>query len=103
MKRTELANLIRNTGCRVIGAEDASNDAQREVLAALIAGHNESDSTILCEPSLARKTTRPPDAVLVDLIAGVHVIEVKGIGRFAGRPRTRFVPQYLALIDTRGR
>jgi hypothetical protein len=79
MKRTELADLIRKSRCRVIGAEDADNNAQRAVLAALIAGHHESDCTILCEPSLARKTTRPPDAVLVDLIAGIHVIEVKGV------------------------
>jgi len=79
MKRTELANLIRNSRCRVVGAEDADNDAQRAVLASLISGHNDSDSTVLCEPSLARKTTRPPDAVLVDLTAGVHVVEVKGI------------------------
>lgn len=79
MKPRELANLIRNAACRVLGAEDAGNDAQREVLAALIRGCDQPDSTILCEPSLARNTARPPDVVLVDLVAGLHVIEVKGV------------------------
>ena len=37
------------------------------------------DSTILCEPSLARKTTRPPDVVFIDPLAGIHVLEVKGV------------------------
>lgn len=79
MNGNELNKLIRNSSCRVIGAEDANNDSQRTVLAALVQGYSNSDATILCEPSLARKTTRPPDLVLVDLIAGLHVIEVKGI------------------------
>jgi hypothetical protein len=79
MKPRELVGMIRNASCRVLGAEDASNDAQRAVLGALISGCRDSDATILCEPSLARKTTRPPDVVLVDLVAGVHIIEVKGV------------------------
>ena len=48
------------------------------MLATLIEGFDHKDSTILCEPSLARKTTRPPDALLIDPIAGVQLIEVKG-------------------------
>lgn len=79
MKRAEFANLLRNATCRVLGGEDANNNAQRAVLGALIRGFDQSDATILCEPSLARKTTRPPDVVLVDLVAGLHVVEVKGI------------------------
>lgn len=79
MKRTDLANLIRSSSCRVFGAQDASNKAHRSVLAKLIKGFNHPDSTVLCEPSLAKSTVRPPDAVVVDLIAGLHVIEVKGV------------------------
>ncbi len=79
MKRTDLANLIRQSSCRVLGAEDASNKAHRFVLAELIKGFNRPDSTILCEPSLAKSTIRPPDVVVVDLIAGLHVVEVKGV------------------------
>jgi hypothetical protein len=40
---------------------------------------DQQDSTVLCEPSLARNATRPPDIVLVDLVAGLHVVEVKGV------------------------
>jgi len=79
MKRTDLANLIRQSSCRVFGAQDASNKAHRSVLAELIRGFDHPDSTILCEPSLAKSTIRPPDVVVVDLIAGLHVVEVKGV------------------------
>ena len=66
------------SGCRVFGIEYASNDAHRRVLDLLIHGFPLPDTTILCEPSLHRSSTRPPDVVVVDPIAGVHVIEVKG-------------------------
>ena len=79
MKRAELANLVRTSRSRVFGAEYASNDAHRAVLGALIDGFDDEACTILCEPSLARHSTRPPDVALVDLVAGVHVIECKGI------------------------
>lgn len=79
MNRERLADLVRKASCRVLGAEDASNDAQRAVLAAMIGTCEDADATILCEPSLARRTTRPPDVVFVDLVAGLHVIEVKGV------------------------
>jgi hypothetical protein len=49
------------------------------VLARLIAAFNNSESALLCEPSLARHTLHPPDLVLIDPEIGVHVIEVKGI------------------------
>ena len=79
MRADELAKLVERARCRVFGHEDAGNDAHRGVLAALIRGFDHPDATVLCEPSLARKTTRPPDAVLIDPIAGVHVVEVKGV------------------------
>lgn len=79
MQPDALAKLVLASRCRVFGHEDAGNSPQREVLAALIQGFDSPDATVLCEPSLARKTTRPPDAVLVDPVAGVHVVEVKGV------------------------
>ena len=78
MDAATLAKLVGKAKCRVFGWEDAANEPQRNVLAVLIKGFYHPDATILCEPSLARKTTRPPDALLIDPIAGVHLIEVKG-------------------------
>ncbi len=78
MDAATLAKLVGKANCRVFGWEDATNEPQRNVLAVLIHGFDHKDATILCEPSLARKTTRPPDARLIDPIAGVHLIEVKG-------------------------
>jgi hypothetical protein len=79
MQQDALARLAQSSRCRVFGHEDAGNAPQQEVLAALIRGFDHPDATILCEPSLARNSTRPPDAVLVDPVAGVHVVEVKGV------------------------
>ena len=79
MNADALAKVVERARCRVFGQEDAANDPQRDVLAALIRGFDHTDATVLCEPSLARKTARPPDAVLVDPDAGVHVVEVKGV------------------------
>ena len=79
MKADDLAKLVRASTCRVFGHEDAGNAPQRAVLAALIRGFDLPDATVLCEPSLARKSNRPPDAVVLDPVAGVHVVEVKGV------------------------
>ncbi len=78
MDAATLSKLVGKANCRVLGWEDAANEPQRNVLAVLIEGFNHKDAIILCEPSLARRTTRPPDALLIDPIAGVHLIEVKG-------------------------
>src|SRR4051794_38627780 len=79
MRADALAKVVEKAACRVFGHEDAGNGPQRAVLAALIRGFDHPDATVLCEPSLARKTTRPPDVVLVDPVAGIHVVEVKGV------------------------
>jgi len=79
MKAEALAKLVRASTCRVFGHEDAGNAPQRTVLAALIRGFDHPDATVLCEPSLARKSNRPPDAVQIDPVAGIHVVEVKGV------------------------
>lgn len=78
MKKHDLHKLVSSAACRVFGWEDASNDPHRAVLGKLITGFNHRDATILCEPSLARTSKRPPDVVLVAPMAGIHVIEVKG-------------------------
>ena len=79
MKAEDLAKLADASRCRVYGHEEAANGPQRAVIGALIRGFDHPDATVLCEPSLARNSTRPPDAVLVDPVAGVHVVEVKGV------------------------
>ena len=79
VRKEQLANVVRDAHCRVFGWEEAANDSQRQVLAVLIGCFNDSATTVLCEPSLARNTVRPPDIVLVDPVVGVHVIEVKGV------------------------
>ena len=79
MTPAELAKIVDGARCKIIGSEDAGNDGHRMVLAALIRAFNTSESALLCEPSLARKTRRPPDIVLIDPEVGVHVFEVKAI------------------------
>ena len=78
MDAATLNRLVGKAKCRVFGCEDADNEPQRNLLAALIEGFNHPVATVLCEPSLARKTTRPLDALLIDPIAGVRLAEVKG-------------------------
>ena len=97
MKLEEFARVVQQATCQVFGWQDASNDAHRAVLAAVIQTTKEETATILCEPSLARSTTRPPDIVIVCPVRGVTVIEVKGvalddIGEIA--PGGQFVIQY---------
>src|SRR5438270_7975613 len=101
MQAETLSKLVQASRCRVFGHEDAANSPQRAVLAALIRGFDHPDATVLCEPSLARKTTRPPDAVLVDPVAGVHVGEVKGVTLDqveAIEPGGLFVIRYRGLV-----
>lgn len=78
MQEQHLVTLVGAAKCRIFGSEDASNDPHRLVIGTLIQGFNHPDATILCEPSLVHSSKRPPDVVLVDRIAGIHVIEVKG-------------------------
>jgi hypothetical protein len=78
MRPDELGRLVALSASRVFGWEYAGNDPHRQVTAALVQGFNHPDSSILCEPSLVRSSGCPPDVVLVDPTAGIHVIEVKG-------------------------
>ncbi|MEP3479551.1 MAG: hypothetical protein ABJZ55_09915 [Fuerstiella sp.] len=79
MKLEELARVVQQAKCQIFGWQDASNGAHRKVLAAVIRTIKEENTTVLCEPSLAKCTTRPPDIVIVCPIRGVAVIEVKGV------------------------
>lgn len=104
MKPDQLEKLIREATCRAFGCQDASNDAHRTVLAALIRGLENSSSFVLCEPSLVRSTHRPPDVVLICPIAGLHVFEVKGITLedITGiEPGGQFVVQYASGARSR--
>jgi hypothetical protein len=79
MNRAELSKRVDRTKCRVFGWQDASNDGHRAVVASVIRSFDNSESAVLIEPSLSRKTNRPPDVVLIDPEIGVNVLEVKGI------------------------
>src|SRR5438128_779213 len=78
MTREELARWVERGRCRVVGWRDAPTDGNRRVVAAVAEAFDNSESAVLVEPSLSRKTSRPPDVVLIDPEVGVAVIEVKG-------------------------
>ncbi len=61
MNGTELAKIVSAARCRVFGWEEAGNDCHRHVLGELIQAFDNSESALLCDPSLARKTLRPPE------------------------------------------
>jgi hypothetical protein len=79
VNKAQLFKIVTSSRCQVIGWDDAGNDGHRMVLAALIRAFDRSESALLCEPSLARKTLRPPDIVLIDPEVGVHTVEVKAV------------------------
>lgn len=59
----------------VLGVRLAAGQ-QKRTSTAIIQGFDHSDASVLCEPGLARTPKSSPD--LVDPIAGLHVLEVKG-------------------------
>jgi hypothetical protein len=79
MKIQQLSKIVDRAKCKVVGWEEASNDGHRLALAVLIQTFDNTESAFLCEASLARKTDRPPDIVLIDPEIGVHVFEIKGM------------------------
>jgi len=62
---------IRRTGCNQRWASCCGFS--------LIQAFDNSESALLVEPSLSRKTNRPPDVVLIDPEIGVSVVEVKAM------------------------
>lgn len=96
-----VADTLASTRCRIFGIEDAGNDAHRAVVAILAAGFDDPETTLLVEPTLARSTSRRvPDVVVIDPIAGLHVVEVKGHGIGA---ITELRPGGKMLLDYGGR
>ena len=79
MNRATLSKRIDRARCQVHGWQDATNDGHRAVVAALIDAFDQSESAVLVEPSLSRRTQRPPDVVLIDPEVGVAVVEVKAV------------------------
>jgi len=79
MTKAELDRIVAGARCQVNGPDSVRYNGHRLVLGRLIQAFNNSESALLCEPSLARNTLHPPDLVLIDPEIGVHVIEVKGI------------------------
>ncbi|HEY8748462.1 MAG TPA: hypothetical protein VIM11_10835 [Tepidisphaeraceae bacterium] len=80
MRKEELGKRIERAACKVFGWRDAPTDGNRRVIGAVVEAFDNSESAVLVEPSLSRKTSRPPDVVLIDPEVGVAVFEVKGIG-----------------------
>ena len=74
-----VSDALANTACRLYGLDDVGNDAHRRVVATLAAGFDSPETTVLVEPTFARgREKRTPDVVVIDPVAGVHVVEVKG-------------------------
>lgn len=78
MTTAEFTRIMEGAKCRVFGWEDAGNEPHRQALAEIVRTIDSPDTTVLCEPSLTRSTTRPPDIVIVCPYRGVAVVEVKG-------------------------
>lgn len=79
MRRADSHKLIHNSACRVIGWQDVRELGHLRVLGLLASAFDHSESALLAEPSLAYRSKRPPDIVLIDPEVGVHVVEVKGV------------------------
>lgn len=75
MEHSELLRVLRDAECRCIGIDGYLAPGHRRAVAAVVqAFKNQPETTILCEPSMARSTNRPPDIVVVDWRSGIHVV-----------------------------
>jgi superfamily I DNA and RNA helicase len=79
MSAVELKAIIDASACRVIGHTQNLNAGLRLVLGEVVKQFNGPQTTILYEPSMTTQSMYPPDMVIIDPVAGVHVLEVKGI------------------------
>lgn len=77
--KAAIAKTIAACKCRIIGWEDVREIGHCHVLGVLARAFDQTHSALLAEPSLAYRTRRPPDVVLIDPEVGVHVVEVKGV------------------------
>ena len=65
--------------CRIIDAEEARTKSHRDVLLILAQTFDEEGAVLMCEPSIVRGRSGPPDIAILDPKSGVHVVEVKGV------------------------
>jgi len=65
--------------CRIVDAEEARTRTHREVLLILAQTFDEDGAVLMCEPSIVRGRSGPPDIAILDPKSGVHVVEVKGV------------------------
>lgn len=79
MTKAQLASILEGASCRVFGHEQNVNAGHRLVVGELARQFDHSMATLLSEPSMTTSSLHPPDVVLVDPLAGMHVIEVKGV------------------------
>lgn len=79
MSPEELKAQLKRSACQVVGWEEAAHDEHRRVLGALAFAFDDRLAVVLCEPSVVRCATRPPDVVLIHPRLGVHVIELKAV------------------------
>ena len=65
--------------CRIIDAEEARTKTHRQVLLVLAQTFDDEGAVLLCEPSIVRGRSGPPDIAILDPKSGVHVVEIKGV------------------------
>jgi hypothetical protein len=65
--------------CRIIDAEEARTRTHREVLLVLAQTFDVEGAVLMCEPSIVRGRSGPPDIAILDPQSGVHVVEIKGV------------------------
>jgi len=65
--------------CRIIDAEEARTKTHREVLLVLAQTFDDEGAILMCEPSIVRGRSGPPDIAILDPKSGVHVVEIKGV------------------------
>lgn len=74
-----LYGAMRNAKIRIVGQDDIKNEAQAQVVIAIIQAYGDSPAGfVYIEPYTAKSTKRPADILLCHPDVGVLVIEVKG-------------------------
>lgn len=75
----KLVAAVRDARIKIIGHDLCKNDAEAELLLAVIGAYGDSAAGfIYASPSRARSTLRPPDVVLCHPDVGLLVMEAKG-------------------------
>lgn len=74
-----LEDQLSRLRCRIIDAEEARTASHRDVLLVMAQTFDRDGVVLLCEPSVVRGHSRPPDIAVIDPASGLHVVEVKGV------------------------